>query len=166
MNLTTAQLTTLGNAIRANGSVATELAAGNIGGIRDWYNGESSPSFWVLKPDVAVDDMVSAMDWATDYAAFKDDIPAIGFLLSNGTYDPQQPNARDALNAVFAGATATKAAVLALATRIATEAEKLFAVTTTGPGGGNGTAQSTSAIAEVVGSLTTQNVDLALEATQ
>ena len=162
MALTDTQRTALTTDISGNTDpiILQAIADGNTGVIADWYNGTASPDFWILKRDVGVDAIVGAMDWATDYTAFKDDINAIRFLLDNGTYDPQPVGAREALNEVFSGAAATKSNVLSAATRLATYAEKLFAVTTTGPGGGDGSSQGASAIAEFIGNITFQDVIL------
>lgn len=157
--LTAAQLTTFKADILANPGGWT---VGSNNEIAEWYSQIASPDVWVLRNDIAVDDIVAAMDWATDYAAFKDDIPAIRFLLDDGTYDATSVQARDALNAVFAGAANTKGNVLATATRLANNLESLFKVSTTGPGGGDGTSQSSSAIPIVTGSATIQNVRDAL----
>jgi len=163
--LTQTQLQTLAAHLQANTDpvVVAALAAGNNNQLRDWYNTIASPDFWVLRSSIPVDEIVAAIDWGADYAAFKDDMPAIRFLLANGTYDPRQPNARAALNSVFAGAGVTKAAILALATYKASRAEELFAVPTDGPGGGDGSEQAEAAIAVVQGTLTTQDIDLARE---
>ena len=145
-----------------NQTVIDALAAGDNVTLRDWYNGLASPDFWILKSEVPVDDIVAAMEWGTEYATFKDDMEAISFLLSNGTYAPQPPNAREALSAVFAGATVTRSNILVTATRKASNAEKLFAVATTGPGGGDGSAQGTSAIPIVEGDLTLDDIRCAV----
>ena len=165
--MTPEQLVTFGTAIRANTDqgIIDAIAAGNNTYIRNWYNQLASPDVWVLQQDVSVDDIVGVIDWATDYAAFKDDMTAVQFLLSNGTYDPRTPNARAALNEVFSGAANTKAAILVLATRKATYAEGLFIEETTGPGGGDGSVQGQSAIATWVGEVTNVDVREALLAT-
>jgi hypothetical protein len=164
--LTDSQLTTLGNHIRANPDVAAALAAGNLGDIRDAYNAPTiDPVVWVFNAQVNVDDTVESLDWAGEYALFKDDLPAIRLLFDNGTYAVEGPGARAALNAVFANCPNTKTAILAAATRPATLAESLFVETATGPGGGDGTLQTAAATAVVAGAVTTQEIDLALERT-
>ena len=165
MSLTTDQLTTLGNHIQANQAVAAALAAGNLGDIRDWYNGTASPEFWVLKNNLDVDTAIEAVDWAADYAAIKDDMQTFLLLFRNGSYPTAGAGARAALNEVLSGASDSKQAILAAATRKATEAETLFAVDATGPGGGDGSAPMQSANTVFTGDITTQDVDLALELT-
>ncbi len=158
--MTPAQLQTFADDIEnnTNQTVIDALAAGNNNGIRSWYNETASPDFWVFKGSIPVDSIVGAMDWATDYAAFKDDMDAIRFILDNGTYDPQPVNARNALSEIFSGATNTKAAILAVATQKATYFQKLFSTSTSGPGGGNGSAQGQSALASILSDCTLQNV--------
>jgi hypothetical protein len=152
--MTPEQLQTFADDIAVNGAIVG-LSNSDI---VIWYNTIASPDFWVFKSSVTVDAVVEAMDWAADYATFKDDVAGISLLLQNGTYRPVEPGAREALNAVFAGAANTKTAVLNVATRTATRGEQVFAETTTGPGGGDGTAQVNSAIARFEGNVTLQNV--------
>jgi len=159
------QLTTFGTHIRANSdtAVVAALAAGNLGDIRDWYSGESDA--WVFVGQMGVDSAVESLDWAGEYASFKDDIPGLRLLFDNGTYNVDPPGAREALNSVFASCPNSKSGILAAATRHATELEKIFMATTTGPGGGDGSAQAQSAIVVVSGGPSTQDVDRALELT-
>lgn len=167
MPLDQSQLVTFGNHIRANTdqTVIDALAAGNLNAIRDWYNQDASPNFWVLLDQLEVDSAIEAIDWDTDYAAIKDDMSTFLLLFRNGTYATRGPGARAALDNVFSGASASKSAILGVATRLATYAESLFAVTATGPGGGDGSAQAQSANTVFLGDVTAQDVDLALEET-
>lgn len=160
-----AQLITLGNHIRANAAVADMLAAGNLGGIRDTYNADADPVVWVFEAQINVDNTVESLDWANEYAEFKDDIDAIRLLFDNGTYAVEGPGAREALNVVFANCPNTKAAILLAATRHATLAESLFIEAATGPGGGDGSAQTKAATAVFAGAVTTSEIDIALELT-
>lgn len=164
MALNSTQCQTLADdmAANTNQAVIDALASGNNSALQEWYNGVAAPSFWVIISEVPVDDIVAAIEWDTDYVAFKDDVPALAFLLSNGTYGPQPPGAREALNQVFSGANATKNAVLAVATRLASYAEAIFAETTTGPGGGDGSSQATSAIPIVEGNLSLSDIQCAV----
>lgn len=186
MLTTDTQRITLGNHIRANAAVADALAAGNLGDIRDWYNGQASPNFWVFKASVDTDSAFKSIDKAeyvnvpasegTTVAQLIESIEAaslarrqevaLELMLHNGTYDPSIESNRDALVKIFpATMPNTRAALLVDATRLATEAEKLFAIAASGPAGGDGSAQNNSAIAVITGQLTTADVDLALELT-
>ena len=167
MPLTDAQKTTLGNDIRANTNltVIDALATGSNNALKGWYNGQAVPDFWVFKGSVSVDAITAVMDWSANYAVFKDDMPAISFLLQNGSYDPRPVKAREALTAVFAGAGATQNAILVESTRLSSEAEKLFSSATTGPGGGGGSTQGTSAVSAFEGELSLQDIRDALSLT-
>lgn len=166
MSLTESQLETLKSDIDANPGEFGSIPMGPDGHqqIADVYNVVVAPDFWVFKTSLTRKEVVDAMDWATDYATFKDDLPAIEFLLSRGggePYDPTEPGAREALSAVFAGANSTRGGLLVAVTRLATRGEKLFAVTTTGPGGGDGSLQAASAALVVQGNLSGQDVEKA-----
>lgn len=165
--MTPAQLVTFGNDIRGNTdpAVVAALAAGNNNQIRDWYNQDAAPDHWVFIEQMQVDDAVEAMDWATDYTAFQDDMNAFLLLFRNGSYGVAGEGARNALNSILSGANSTKNALLGIATRLATEAEKLFTVTATGPGGGDGSASNNSANTVFVGQVTRDDVRDALAAT-
>lgn len=186
MSLTNAQLTTLGTHIRANAAVAGDLAAGNLGAIADYYNGTATPSVFVFRVSVDTDTAFKSID-KDEYIA----IPASGggsvaelvqaveaaslarrqevalnLLLANGTYDPQVESNRDALTKIFpASMPNTRAAFLADATRLASYVESLFIAIASGPGGGDGSSQATSAIAQWSGSVSFHDIDRALELT-
>jgi hypothetical protein len=169
MALDSAQLVTLGNDIRANVAVNGDL--NNFNAIRAWYNADASPSFHVFKSSVSTDVARKAVDWSEvldDVTPLKD-IARWSFdqLLANGDYDAGSESNRDALAAIFAGTNYqnTRAAILAASVRLATEAEKLFAVTATGPAGGDGSSNTAAAALVYEGQLTNREVNLALEAT-
>jgi len=150
-------------AANTNPEVVAAVASQNANVLRDWYNQDASPECWVFKDTLDVEEVKGEMDWTADYAAFKDDFPAISFLLEGGSYDPRPAKSREALNAVFAGATTTKSALLLLAIRRASYVEKLFVGETTGPGGGDGTAEANAAIAAVSGAVSRDEVKEALQ---
>jgi len=165
--LTDAQLVTYKDDINANTDqeVIDALVANNNSVISDFYNQESVPIVWLLRQDVTADQMIAAMDWPTDYdTGFKDDIPGLSLLLANEgrIYNASSVGSRDALNSIFAGASNSKAGILLVSTRKGSFLEALYKITATGPGGGDGTSQAGSAIAEVVGDSTVQNVRDAL----
>jgi hypothetical protein len=162
--LNDSQLVALSNdiAFHIEPVITDALNKGDNNAIVDWYNSVASPDFWVFKSLVDVKDILGSMDWATDYATFQSDVPAMSLLFTSGQYDPQTVQARDALNAIFAGASATKAAILAASVRTASNIEKLFATTTTGPGGGNGSLSTQSAIAVFSGTIDRRDVRAAV----
>lgn len=164
MTLTPAQLTTLKTHILANTDqdVIDALANGDNGSVAAWYNETASPDFFVLDDQIDVDNVIEVLDWATDYATFKDDISAFLLLFRNRTYKVRSEGARNALNAILSGANSSKVALLAAVSRLATNAEKLFATDATGPGGGDGGTTGTSANTNFVGALTHKQVGAAL----
>ena len=83
-------------------------------------------------------------------------------LFRNGSYKIRNEGARNALNEILSGANASKIALLAAVSRLATNAEKLFATDATGPGGGNGGTARTSANTNFVGALTHNQIGAAL----
>lgn len=177
MSLDATQLVTLGNHIRGNTEVNGDL--GNLGGIRDWYNAETdgqnghSANFWVFLSSMPVQTVIDAIDSA-EYLALGASAAAtnlhhngLALLLHNGVMHPAPVATRNWLISIFPAGTApnSRAAILEAATRLATEAEKLFAVVSSGPGGGDGSAMANSAQLVFEGQLSTSDIDLALEAT-
>ena len=159
----------LGNDIRANTDpeVQDALAKKDTQRIAAWYNQQAVPDFHGLKKRITHRELIDATVWATDYAALKDDIDVIDFLFARqNEFDPTTENARNALDQAFTGATASKTAVLAVASRLATYAEKLFAVEAFGPGGGDGRNQNNSAELQYVGELSARQVERALNLTR
>lgn len=173
MPLDQSQLVTFGNHIRANTdqAVIDALAAGALNAIAAWYNQDAAPDFFVFRTSVSTDDARKAIDYSE---VLSDTTPlgdverwAFDNMLANGDFDPTVENNRDALVAIFNGSDYpnTRAALLAESVRLATEAEKIFAVTATGPAGGNGSNATNAAALVVDGDVTVSDVDLALEAT-
>ena len=180
------QLTTLGTHIRQNAAVADALAAGNLGDIRDWYNGQASPAVWVFKNSVDTDSTFKAIDKSEyvdvaasggstvaalvqaveDASLMRRQEHALDLMLHNGTYDPSVQGNREALVAIFpASMPNTRAALLADATYQANNVEALFISTASGPAGGGGSSQGNSALAGFTGTVTTSDIDQALELT-
>jgi hypothetical protein len=169
MPLSDPQLIILGDNIRANPDpdVMSWLADGADNDIATWYSdaANQAPEVWVLVDSLTRDQVIASMDWAAEYdPGFKDDMTAIVFLVA-AQYDPRPAGNRHALNAVFAGASNTKTAVLAAATRAATPAESLYITPATGPGGGDGSSQGQSALAVFSGSVSSAEVSRALRLT-
>jgi hypothetical protein len=174
----TTQLTTLGNHIRANSDVAALLSSGNLGGIRDHYNGAASPGFWVWEnavPAGAVGDAISLKDLGNLIAANAERLQAAFTLVgvNSGNFHATDPDTRAFFADMFSGAagTTTRPKLLAVWQRQATVAEKVFATGTgteatgeiddgTGlPAGGD------PATLVWEGAVSTGQVDLALELT-
>lgn len=131
--------------------------------IADAYNNDlEAPAFYVLEDNVEVDQIISGIDMA-EYVDEAKVTPAqrAGFdlLMRNGTYNPEPPDARTALSVIFTGlATNSRDGILGVSVKQATRLEKLYAVATTGPGGGNGSTSTQSAIRAFKGTLGHQDV--------
>lgn len=167
MALTDAQLTTLGNDIRANSNqtVIDALAAGAIGVIRDWYNGDASPNYWIYRGMVPVSEVRNAIDSQNLVDITTADLERAQALLDIraeiGFYGTNSRD-RSAWDDVFSAAAGDESqqAIAALWTKLATELEKAFKLDT-GTGAAND-ADTSSVVGETV---TTQEVDRALELT-
>lgn len=163
MTLTSTQLVTLKDHIVANTdqTVIDALAEGNNNAIRDWYNTDASPNFWVFRSFVSDMDLKeSAIDWTEHLALTLVELAVFEKLIAGGGFNPENENVRNGLAAIFAGGfqANTRNAILDLAARLATEAETVFATTATGPAGGDGSAKTQAAIAVVEGNLSTQDI--------
>lgn len=168
--MTPEQITTFAAHIEANTNqtIIDALAIGNNNAIVAWYNQEASPAVWVLQTNVSKQDFWLALDKSETL----DDLPFtaveqwhIDLMFStNGgeSFDPQPEATRDALLLLFPGGAGnrpnSRTAVLLAATRKATYAEAIFIQAASGPGGGDGSTQTGSAIAIFSGDVTLQNV--------
>ena len=146
--MTPAQIQTFSTAIAAetDATVVAALAAGNNNALLSWYNSDASPEENVWRTSVSVDQTIEAIDW-TEFMGVPveggDDIAgikaateqgteyarqnlALTMLLSNGEFNPSLQTVRDALAAIFAGDANTRAAILAIAKRAATNVESVF----------------------------------------
>ena len=128
--LTTAQQAILKAAILAD----PELDAFPQNGDGAWdiaiaLNLPADPAFVVWRSDVPTKDCKKAMNWVEYIGRSVGERDAWQFMLSNGTINPSDINVRQGIADIFSGpqAAATRAALLAIATRTATRAEKLFA---------------------------------------
>ena len=185
MALTSAQLQAFADDIDGNTdqTVIDALAAGSHNTIRNWYNQEASPAFYVFLTSVDTDTAFKSID-KSEYI----DVPASGgttveslveaieaaslarrqevalqLLLANGTYDPSVQANREALVEIFPNTMPnTRAAFLADAVRQANYIEKLFATEGSGPAGGDGSSANDAAIPGYEGNVTTADVDAAV----
>lgn len=174
MPLTDAQSFAFGTDIRANTDpdVIAYLAAGQIGDIADWYNADDATK-WVFKTSMDTDEANKAVDWDEVLSATTSPLSQLqqftfDRLFKNGTLDPSDNSNRSALVNCFPGNgeyTATRAGLLALATRNPTKCEVLFITPGSGAGGGDGTAQGQAALLVFEGNVTNAEVDAALAAT-
>ncbi|UCC32129.1 MAG: hypothetical protein JSU86_07570 [Phycisphaerales bacterium] len=145
--------------------IVDALVNGRTGFIAKWYNQEAVPAYWVFKTSVTTDDARKAFDWEEILTGAPVDALnrwAFDTLMANGDFDPSSENNRNGLARMFTGQPNTKLNILAASTRKGSKIEKLFAQAATGPGGGDGSAQTAAAVAVFVGEVTTEDVQKAI----
>lgn len=181
-------LVTFGNDIRGNAALTNEVNSRNYDAIAGWYNDAANTPGWYSNPtpaqdrwgirsQVAVQEITAVLDWQDDFdftletdsvVLQKETIKQLQALqlYQSQTYWPGPAGSRDALEVIYSGKSGTRAAILALINRKTTPAETLFAVTATGPGGGDGSQQTRAANFGVVeGPVSARTVERALAAT-
>ncbi len=128
--LTKTQLATFKAAIAADANVAADLAAGNLGAIAAYYNGASATQVWL--PAIPVSVMNTAIVWSAFMALSVQAQNAYFALTANGVVDATSGNVRAGFASIF-GAGTTLTNLTAIAQRIATIFENLFAVSNVTP---------------------------------
>ena len=153
--MTPAQIQTFATALQAeiDQSIVDALADGDNNAIADWYNAPADPAFYVFEATISKDDIVGAMDWDNEYVTFKDELLGLSFLFEAGAIDPQPENTRKALAKILTGATASRDAILTIATKITSRIEAMFAITANGPAGGDGLAANAAAVSANIGTI-------------
>jgi hypothetical protein len=130
--LTDQQMTTLAAAIRASADagVIAALAIRNDVLLTNWCN--SAGTFVVWKTSLTAQQMHSAYVWTELDTLSQSKFNQLTLMLSQGSVDPSQANIRQGFTDIFAGGatTGTRTALIALAKRFATQAEKMFATGT------------------------------------
>ena len=169
MGLTPSQLTDLKTDIQGNSNqtVIDALAAGDVGAIAGFYNLGASPDYWIFKNEVPASELSQAIDlqdMVDITAADKDRVLAMFEIrtLANpddAVFHGDDPRTRSAWDDVFSAASGdnSQQAINALWTRVATNAEKVFSLST-GSGANKNNADTTS----WQGTLTHQDVSAAL----
>lgn len=165
MSLTAAQLTTLKADILANTdpAVTTALANGDSGAVATWYNLEASPAYHIYKQLVSSDeirDVIDAVNIVNITAADLDRVQALLEIRADRGFSGANARDRLAWDDVFSSATGDESqqAIAALWTRLATNAEKVFALST-----GNGASAATADTTSFQGSLSFQDINAALQ---
>jgi hypothetical protein len=134
MALTTAQLQALKAAINADGALAAlphnDDAAFTIAAA---FNALASPAFIVWRTNIPTKDVRKVVVWTEMNGIAQ--VPLMNWysgILANGIVDASDANVRQGIADIFAGpgAAATRTALVAMAKRSATRAEKLFATGT------------------------------------
>lgn len=131
--LTTQQLATLKADILADPQLAA-LPANDDGAfaIAAAYNLAASPAWVVWRTELPTKDVIDALDWTAFIGRSAGEREAFTFMLRNGVINPARPNVRQGIADIFSGVggTAQRTALLAMAKRAATRAEKLFSTGT------------------------------------
>jgi hypothetical protein len=148
--LTSAQRTALKTDILANPDATAIYQNGDLQALAALYNAAAVPAFWTWRTSVTKSEFVNSVgpdgttfSWTGtgfigrsvgEQAAWQE-------LFASGAVNPSLPNVRQAFADIFSGATAPAPAnrthLLAMARRLATRAERLFATgtgTTASPG--------------------------------
>lgn len=164
MALTPSQLTTLKTDINANTGVGGEFE--NIPNtpdgnqtIADAYNQQASPDFFVWKTFVDTMAIKDVVNWTEVINRGDGEQFAFDLMIRDGGINPSKSNVRTGLQDIFSGPQGanTRSALLDLAARKSSRAEKLFADTA----GGNGSTKINSANLTFEGKLTSNDVEAA-----
>lgn len=96
--------------------------------IADWYNQNASPAWTVWKTAIPTKDVKLAIVWTEYIGRSQGERDAFEFMLSNGTINGADTNIRQGIADCFSGPSGatTRANLLAMAKRSATNVEKLF----------------------------------------
>jgi hypothetical protein len=137
MNLTQQQRVVLRAALFAETAPTLVAArtAGDAQAMADFYNTNST--FIVWRSSVPVTEMQASYVWSEIVALTPGQFNALSLMQAQGALTPSVPNVRTGMGTILASATATLAALTALAKRAATFGEKVFA-TGTGTSGSPG----------------------------
>jgi hypothetical protein len=100
--------------------------------VADAYNLLASPSFTVWRTDVPTRDCKKAVVWTEFISRSAGERDAFQFMLSNGTLNAADVNVRQGIADIFSGPSgvASRTSLLAIAKRLSTRVEKLFATGT------------------------------------
>ena len=96
------------------------------------YNLEANPAFVVWKTDIPTSEAKQAMSWVEYIGRSDGERDAWQFMLSNGTINAGDVNVRQGIQDVFNGPNGvdSRTALIAIAKRNASRAEKLFSTGT------------------------------------
>lgn len=121
--LTTPQMTTLRTACLANGACAPLIAAADDAALADWLNAADA-TCTVWRHDVGVQEALRSMVWTEIDALTVGKARIWDWMSRTGTLDARDTNIRQGLADAFSAATATRTALIALAKRQPTRAER------------------------------------------
>jgi hypothetical protein len=130
MALTTAQLSALKADIAASEFSGLAHTPDNAFLIANAYNTTASPDFTVWRTNVSTHEAKTAMVWTEFIGRSQGERDAWQFMLANGTINASDPNVRQGVQDIFSGPSGatSRANLVAVAKRLATRAEKLYAV--------------------------------------
>lgn len=145
------------------------LDAGDANIIADHYNQPTNPAFYGFPSTVEVDDIIGATIGQNfnEYVSLNANAGitqlhhnAFDLLVRNGVIRPQNVEVRNALVGIFPAATAsnTRSAILQAISRQANRVEQVLSSVGTGPGGGNGSSMTQSAILNFEGTVSTNDI--------
>lgn len=164
MTLTNTQLQTLKTDIQANvdATVVQALADGNIGAVKDWYNQTASPDYYIYRDKVEseeIRDAINANNIVNITTADLERTQALLEIRAERGFSGADVDDRAAWDDVFSATAGDQSqqAIAALWSRLATNAEKVFALST-----GNGAAAATADTTEWQGTLSLTDVSNAL----
>lgn len=156
--LTDPQLITFGNHIRANSdptvvAALPDVAAGGAAIIRDWYNGQASPDFWVFHKYVESDevrDVIDAQDVADMTANNRERANTLLSIRADRGFSGENSRDRSAFNDIFGGTAGeiSRNAIAALWQRLANNVEQALRLNT-GTGADSSNADTTSYLGEI-----------------
>ena len=146
--LTPSQLVTLKNAILADPALNSQPnTSDGAFAIAAAMNLNAVPDFFVWRTNVPTSDCKKAMVWTEFIGRSQGERDAWMFMLSNGIINAADSNVRQGILDIFSGPSGatTRANLTAIANRVSTRAEKLFA-TGTGSSGSPATMTAEGAL--------------------
>jgi hypothetical protein len=130
--LTATQITLLHAALIADASMAASVAAADDIAIAAWFNTPVAENCWKTK--LTIDEVQDAMNWTTFIGRSVGERDAFRTMFNQNEVNPSKENVRLGIADIFSGTAATavnlRAAIMGVAQRTMTRAEKILA---TGP---------------------------------
>ncbi len=134
--LSSSQMATLKATCTADQTCAALATAADDVGLAAWFNAADPSACVVWRSDVRIEEANSAMVWTEIDAMTVGKARIWEWMSKLGTLDARSANIRQGLSDAFSSATSTRTALIVLAKRTATRAEKVLssgACTTANP---------------------------------
>lgn len=132
MPLTPDQNTVLKTHIEASTDpiIVQALIDGTMVVIADWYNGQASPDYFCWRSSMTVSEIRELIDWDEVVSQNTNTLLSFQILTSAESVNPDNASVRQAFASIFSGlgGANSRTALSNAAKRLATEAEKLFAI--------------------------------------